>query len=226
MLTEAETRLLIEQWYRLFNRPNVADARRIHDLVTSNDYRSHTGDGKGESWDRETSIHVAESFGTSIPDLRFEIRDMIISGAQVVVRGEVSGTPARALFFGRIPLSGKSFEILAVDIHTLSEGKIQKTYHLENWFAAAQQLQVPVPPSAAGDGSEAMTEADLNDAHRRFDSALIGGDLKALDQLYASDYVVIRPNGQRLSKSEILADIAAHAVRFSSISSKSVQNRL
>src|ERR1700676_338985 len=108
MLTETETRQLIEQWYRLFNRPVAGDARRIHDLVTSIDYRSHTGDGSGESWDRETSIRVAESFAASIPDLRFEIRDMIISGSQVVVRGEVSGTPERALFFGRIPLSGKS----------------------------------------------------------------------------------------------------------------------
>ena len=71
-----------------------------------------------------------------------------------------------------------------------------------------------------------MTEADLIDIHKRFTSALIGGDLKALDQLYASDYVLIRPNGQRLSKPEVLADIAVHAMRLSGMSSTSVQNKL
>jgi len=141
MLTETEARPLIEQWYRLFNRPDTAEVRRIHEQVTALEYRSHTGDGPGESWDRETSIRVVESFATSIPDLRFEVRELIVSGTQVVVRGEVSGTPARPLFSGRIPPTGKSFRVLAIDIHTIERGRIYKTYHLENWFAAAQQVQ-------------------------------------------------------------------------------------
>jgi hypothetical protein len=30
---------------------------------------------------------------------------------------------------------------MALDIHTIESGKIRKTYHMENWFAAMLQLR-------------------------------------------------------------------------------------
>ena len=42
---------------------------------------------------------------------------------------------------GLIPKSGKRFRVMATDIHTIESGRIRKTYHMENWFAAMLQLR-------------------------------------------------------------------------------------
>jgi len=223
MLTIGEANLVTEQWYRLFNRPDAREVRTIYDHVTTSDYRSYSGDGAGECWERETSIRVVESFATTIPDMQFAIRDLIVSGNQIVVRGEVSGTPALPLFSGRIPFSGKSFKVLAVDIHTVAEGRIQRTYHLENWFTAAQQLLPTVSPDTGSAVPEAITEAEVLGAYGQFNGALITGNLTTLEHLYADDYVLIRSDGQRLSKIEILNDIAQHSMRLTDSSTKTVK---
>ena len=56
-----------------------------------------------------------------------------------IVRGEVAGTPAGPLFGA--PHTGKSFRIMSIDIQTIKDGKLVKTYHLENWLAALGQLR-------------------------------------------------------------------------------------
>jgi len=56
-----------------------------------------------------------------------------------IVRGEVTGTPSGALFGA--PHTGKSFRIMAIDIQTIRDGRISKTYHLENWLSALGQLR-------------------------------------------------------------------------------------
>jgi hypothetical protein len=38
-------------------------------------------------------------------------------------------------------LTGKSFRIMAIDIQTIKDGKIARTYHLENWLSALGQLR-------------------------------------------------------------------------------------
>ena len=78
-------------------------------------------------------------FAKSIPDLTFEIREVLVDGDRVIVRGEVNGTPAGELF--GVPHTGKSFKIMAVDIQTIKDGKIAKTYHMENWLSALGQLR-------------------------------------------------------------------------------------
>ncbi len=73
-----------------------------------------------------------------IPDMKWEILDLIISGDKVIVRGRGSGTPVGPLF--GVPAAGKSFSIMSIDIHTLQDGKIAHTYHLEDWAEALAQL--------------------------------------------------------------------------------------
>lgn len=88
---------------------------------------------------RETSIKVVSNFADTIPDMTFEVKEVLVAGDGVVVRGEVSGTPSGDLF--GVPHSGKSFRIMAVDIQTIRDGKIAKTYHMENWLSAIGQLR-------------------------------------------------------------------------------------
>jgi hypothetical protein len=37
--------------------------------------------------------------------------------------------------------TSKSFRIVTIDIQSVQNGKICKTYHMENWFAALRQLR-------------------------------------------------------------------------------------
>jgi predicted ester cyclase len=71
--------------------------------------------------------------------MKFDIQEVLVAGDRVVVRGEVTGTPAGELF--GVPHSGKSFRIMAVDIQTIRDGKIAKTFHMENWLSAIGQLR-------------------------------------------------------------------------------------
>ena len=138
-LTEAQARAAIAPWYALFNQPVQGDMRTLQEQVLTTDYESCWGYLPGDCWGRETSIKVVSGFAKSIPDMKFDIKEVLVSGDRVIVRGEVTGTPAGELFGA--PHTGKSFRIMAIDIQTIRDGKIARTYHLENWLSALGQLR-------------------------------------------------------------------------------------
>src|SRR5262249_39103892 len=74
----------------------------------------------------------------AVPDLKWEIREVLVLGNRVVVRGEASGTPAGD-FLG-VPHGGKSFKLMSIDVHTMEGGKIARSYHVEDWISAVRQL--------------------------------------------------------------------------------------
>ena len=74
----------------------------------------------------------------SVPDLKWEIKEVLVSGKQVTVRGEATGTPAGE-FMGA-PHTGKSFKLMSIDVHTLEGGKMVRSYHIEDWLGAVRQL--------------------------------------------------------------------------------------
>ena len=110
-LTQAEARAVIAPWYRLFNLPVEGDMATLQQEILTADYESCWGYLPGECWGRDTSIKVVEGFSSSIPDMKFEIEEVLVSGDRVIVRGQVSGTPAGDLF--GVPHTGKSFKIKA-----------------------------------------------------------------------------------------------------------------
>jgi ketosteroid isomerase-like protein len=138
-LTEAQARAVIASWYVLFNQPVQGDMRALQEQVLTADYESCSGDLPGECWGRDTSIKVVGGFAKSIPDMKFDIKEVLVAGDRVIVRGEVTGTPAGDLF--GVSHTGKSFRIMAIDIQTIRDGKISRTYHLENWLSALGQLR-------------------------------------------------------------------------------------
>ena len=77
-------------------------------------------------------------FAQLMPDLNWEIQDMHQDGNTVIVRSRATGTPV-APFFG-VDGEGRSFDIMTIDIHELDDGKILRTYHVEDWAGALQQL--------------------------------------------------------------------------------------
>jgi hypothetical protein len=138
-LTEAQARDIIAPWYSLFNVASRGDVKAVHEQILTADYESCAGYLPGECWGRDTSIKVVGGFAKSIPDMIFDIKEVLVSGNRIIVRGEVSGTPAGDLF--GVPHSGKSFKIMTIDIQTVDNGKIARTYHMENWLSALGQLR-------------------------------------------------------------------------------------
>jgi ketosteroid isomerase-like protein len=138
-LTETQARTAIAPWYSLFNQPVQGDMKALQEQVLTADYESCWGYLPGECWGRDASIKVVGGFAKSIPDMKFEIKEVLVAGDRVIVRGEVTGTPAGDLF--GVPHTGKSFKIMAIDIQTVKDGKIARTYHLENWLSALGQLR-------------------------------------------------------------------------------------
>jgi ketosteroid isomerase-like protein len=72
-----------------------------------------------------------------------------------------------------------------------------------------------------------MTIDEVARAHREdFNGALIKNDLAKLAQVYGDDYVLVRPDGSLFSKDQILADLKAHSMTFSSIESTNEKIRV
>ena len=138
-LNEERARAIIAPWYSLFNVPGRGDVRTIAERFLTADYQSCSGEQPGECQGRESEIRLVGSFAHTIPDMRWEIAEVFVSGDRVIVRGEQTGTPAGDLF--GVPRTGRSFRMMAVDIHTIKDGKIAKTFHVEDWRSALEQLR-------------------------------------------------------------------------------------
>jgi ketosteroid isomerase-like protein len=138
-LSEEQARAIIAPWYSLFTIAGRGDVRTIAERTLTEDYQSCWGNSPAECWGREKTIEVIGDFANTIPDMKFEIIEVLVAGDRVIVRGEQSGTPAGELFGA--PHIGKSFRMMAFDIQTIRDGKIAKTFHVENWRGALEQLR-------------------------------------------------------------------------------------
>ena len=93
--------------------------------------------GKGA----EGFVKSLQGFGQKLPDLKWEPQEILQDGNRYIVRSIATGTPAKP-FFGVEP-NGRGFEIMSIDIHTVENGKIVRSYHIEEWHKALRQLKQP-----------------------------------------------------------------------------------
>ena len=135
-LTPEQARHLVAPFYAMLNQPATKNLVELADAVIAPDWRSLGSDGEAKT--REAFVEQLRGAGKLIPDLRWEIAEILISGNQVVVRGEASGTPIGP-FLG-LPASGRSFRIMSIDIHTVKDGKLVAVHHVEDWATAVRQL--------------------------------------------------------------------------------------
>ncbi len=135
-LTVEKARAIVTPFYEALNRPAGIDVIKLIEQATSPDWMSCGGNDV--CIPREKFIGGFKSRGAALPDLKWEIKEILVAGDRVIVRGEASGTPSGA-FLG-IPASGKRFKIMSIDIHTIEDGKIKRSYHLEDWAGAMRQL--------------------------------------------------------------------------------------
>ena len=116
---------------------SAADARKSF----SKDWKSQSGHGDNEYKGMDKTIGaISGFFRKAVPNLKWEIKDALVSGNRVTILGEATGTPAGKKFMGVPVIKGKSFRIMSIDVHTIKDGKVIKTYHVENWIGAIKQL--------------------------------------------------------------------------------------
>lgn len=134
----ADEKAVVQTFYDFLSNPASEVHAQAFKAATSDEWQS-IGDYSGENKSKEAFAgQVSGFFAKLMPDLTWDVQEMIQEGNTVVVRSRASGTPKGPLF--AVDGNGKSFDILTIDIHTLENGKIVQTYHVEDWAGALQQL--------------------------------------------------------------------------------------
>lgn len=136
-MTEAQARKQIAPFYDMLNQPATKDLKALSEQALSPDWKSYSSetDFKG----RDGFVAQVGGFGKLIPDLKWDIKEVMVDGNRIIVRSEASGTPVGP-FFG-VPPTGKGFKIMTIDIHTIQDGKAITAHHVEDWAGALRQLQ-------------------------------------------------------------------------------------
>ena len=106
--------------------------------VLSADWQSF-GDYSSPVKTREQFLIQLQRTAGVLPNLTWKIEEILQVDNRFVVRGRATATPVEP-FMG-VPPTGRSFEIMAIDIHTVVDHQIVTSYHVEDWHGAIQQLQ-------------------------------------------------------------------------------------
>ena len=136
-LTKEEARAIVAPLYEALNEPMKKDVPALLAQATNPDYNSCST--LTDCLDRDTLAVVFNSIGKTVPDLRWDIKDLWVSGDQIIVLGEASGTPVET-FFGAEP-TGRSFKTISIDVFQVKNGKLSSAYHVENWVGAIAQVK-------------------------------------------------------------------------------------
>lgn len=134
----ADDKAVVQSFYDFLSNPGSSEQAAAFKAATDENWQS-IGDYSGKNKKRDEFIgQVSGFFAKLMPDLNWEVQEMIAEDDKVVVRGRATGTPKGPLF--GVDGKGKSFDILTIDIHTVEDGKIVTSYHVEDWAGALQQL--------------------------------------------------------------------------------------
>lgn len=93
-----------------------------------------------ETKGKQTMIAQINGFWKLMPDMKWEIQDMVQEGERVVVRSLFSASP-QGMFMGMELDGSKRFQTMAMDMHTVENGQIKTVYHVEEWSTAIAQLK-------------------------------------------------------------------------------------
>jgi predicted ester cyclase len=135
-ISSEAARASIASFYKALNAEFAKDSPELIRRSTAPQWVSCRGNDVCNS--RDEVIAGTGQRLKSVPDLKWEIKEILVAGNQVTVRGEATGTPSGE-FMGA-PYTGKSFKLMSIDVHTLEGGKMVRSYHVEDWLGAVRQL--------------------------------------------------------------------------------------
>ena len=133
----ASEKATVQKFYDFLSHAGSENYAHRFLAATADDWES-IGDYSGKNKSRKAFASQAGGFSKLIPDLKWTVQEMHQDGNTVIVRSRATGTPVRP-FFG-VDGQGRSFDIMTIDIHTVENDKITRSYHLEDWAGALRQL--------------------------------------------------------------------------------------
>ncbi len=133
----ANEKATVQTFYDFLSNPGSEEHAVAFKAATAESWES-IGNYSGANKTKAKFIAQVGGFGKLIPDLNWAVEEMIQEGSRVVVRSRARGTPVGPLF--GVDGKGKGFDILTIDIHTVENGKIVRSYHVEDWAGALRQL--------------------------------------------------------------------------------------
>lgn len=134
--TQGAATTAVLQFYAALSGAGDADTATLLLRITAPDWVSCGANDGCRARDDVISAIIARR--KAVPDLKWTVRDVLVTGNRIVVRGQATGTPTGN--FMSVPYSGKSFDIMSIDMHTVQDGKIIRSYHVEDWIGAVRQL--------------------------------------------------------------------------------------
>lgn len=127
----------VQVFYDLLSNPGSESHIAAFKEVTADTWES-VGDYSGKNKSQEGVISQLGFFDQLVPDLDWKVEAMHVSGNFVTVRSRATGTPVGPMF--GVDGEGRGFDIMTIDVHELEDGKIIRSFHVEDWAGALQQL--------------------------------------------------------------------------------------
>lgn len=122
---------------KLFYRAIAANQPGLLDQILAPDWQD-IPPGPGQSPGRDGFKPMVTGFHQVFHGLKITTDDIIGSGDKVVVRSTLEATQAGD--FAGFPPKGRRFTIMAIDIHQICDGKIVRTWHVEDWLSGLFQM--------------------------------------------------------------------------------------
>jgi len=171
------------KFYDFLSNPGSESHAEAFNAATTANWES-VGNYSGKNKNKQAFTGQVGGFGQLMPDLNWAVQDMHQDGNTITVRSRATGTPQGPLF--GVNGEGQSFDILTIDIHELEGGKIARSYHVEDWSGALQQLTTPKAQKskvAVAEGQKTLAVA------QKFLMAAGSGDGATIIDLMADDFV-------------------------------------
>lgn len=159
-MNQQEAHAIVAPFYDSLNKPASKNVRALMEGVAAADWRSFSGESQSKG--REEFIQQVVGFGKLIPDLAWDIKEILTDSDRIIVRSEARGTPAGD-FMGT-PHRGRTFSIMTLDVHTVAGGKLVRAHHVEDWAGALRQLQGPAPKTQYIEAVRFQLKANVEDA--------------------------------------------------------------
>lgn len=131
-------RELTREFYKAFNSEHQNEVEEILGRTVIPEWKSYGSNDQFREGGRAAFVAILKNFHKVIPDLKWEIKELLEMENRIVVRSKVTGTPT-GVFLGAKP-TGNSFEMMTIDIHAMDKGEIIETFHIEDWMGAVKQF--------------------------------------------------------------------------------------
>jgi len=129
----AAMRETVDLLYRAFAHKDISLLRKV---VTPDWQYIPVSPGQLPGPDK--MIPVFADLSSALPDMEIKILDVLIHDPKVGVRAEVTGTQSGPLM--GIAATSKPVHFAIHSFHEFRDGRIAKTWHLEDWLSVFRQL--------------------------------------------------------------------------------------